>query len=437
MKLLLLLLLLVGLLPYLLLPIRASRDPLLNWGNPSTWENLWSHVSAEQYQVFLGSPSLKVLERLIPLWWNQWPPGFVLLMLPGLVLLWRKHRTGFYFCATIAITNIFYSLSYDITDVESAPSDFETYFLPLFWISSVWIGAGILAIRSLLPEKLKSRHSAALIALLPLIAVAFNWKKADRSNYTYADDFSRSILSSVAPNAFILCPDWTFVSPSLYLQHAENYRTDVVVLDGELLRRSWYFGYVKQRAPWLFEKGSAGIEEFLNELRKFEKDEPYDGNVITEKYVTMMNQFLRISASENHPPYILLNLEARDQDIRSYRYMEQTLKRPPYISPGVPPDAVGGEFQWVPETPAFRLYQEVFAGTLPEVKIPPRVIDPKVQYDNVTAGVIRRYANFWRWRGDYYRDQNDCKSAEKAYLKSLSIVPDWEESKQGLASCRP
>ncbi|MCW8814220.1 MAG: DUF2723 domain-containing protein, partial [Chlorobium sp.] len=38
---------------YLYLPIRASQNPFLNWGNPIDWERIYRHISGKQYQVWL------------------------------------------------------------------------------------------------------------------------------------------------------------------------------------------------------------------------------------------------------------------------------------------------------------------------------------------------------------------------------------------------
>jgi hypothetical protein len=115
--------------------------------------------------------------------------------------------------------------------------------------------------------------------------------------------------------------------------------------------------------------------------------------------------------------------------------MEKGLGRPPYLTPGVDPRLIAGDFEWVPETPAFRLYGPGSPHTLPVVKIPPREYAPGFNYDNVTRGVFDRYADFLRYRGDFYRGQGDCKNAVAAYGKSLEWG-DSPEAESGLASCR-
>jgi cytochrome c-type biogenesis protein CcmH/NrfG len=46
-----------------------------------------------------------------------------------------------------------------------------------------------------------------------------------------------------------------------------------------------------------------------------------------------------------------------------------------------------------------------------------------------------RYAEFWRWRGDYFRSNQRCDLARDAYQKALSISPDLPEAVAGRDLC--
>jgi hypothetical protein len=432
---LLILCLSAGLLPYILLPIRAGYDPLLNWGNPSNWENFWKHVSAQQYQIFLGSPRLTLLPNAFRLWWNQWPFYVWFMIIPGVIWLFAKNRAAFWFTAIAGGANLLYLLTYDITDVSSAPSDFYVYILPLSWASTIWIGSAVAWLVNLFVSVRENLVLALLLSIFPLAAVPANWSEGNHRDYTYADDFARSILQAVAPNSLLLCPDWAFVSPSLYLQHAANLRPDVIVLDGELLRRSWYFPYLQKRDPQFYQLNRANIDAFLTELLKYEQGRPFVPEVITGKYIALLNGLLASGLQNGRPPYILLNLESKELDPERVRQMEAALGRPPYMTPGVRPDLIGNGYNWVPETPAFRLTAGPAGGKLIDVQIPPKPFPPDRHYDIVTRGIIRRYAEFWRWRGDYYRRLSNCADAVPAYRKALELVSDLSEAQAGLTAC--
>jgi hypothetical protein len=111
------------------------------------------------------------------------------------------------------------------------------------------------------------------------------------------------------------------------------------------------------------------------------------------------------------------------------------LGRPPFITVGVPPAAIGNRYQWVPETPAFRLYSGSEFHSLPPVSVPDWIFNHSTEYDPITQGVIARYAEFFRWRGDYLRSHKDCVQARVSYEKALQILPDLIEALDGLALC--
>lgn len=424
----------LGLFPYVLLPIRAAADPLLNWGNPSNWKNFWAHISAQQYQVFLSKPNLAVLSEVFPLWFRQWPLPVWFLAPFGLAGMAVSRRSELSYTLALAAANLFYVLSYDVSDVSSAPSDFALYLLPLCWCTAIWIGAGVVTLLTLLKPRVGQWGAAAyLVALFPLLAIPSNYHEAGHRGYTYADDFVRSVLEPAVPNALILTSDWTFVSPALYLQHVEGLRKDVTFLDVELLRRSWYYSYVRKRAPWLYEKAGKEIEEFLLELSKYENDQAYDPDTITNTFVAMLNALLDAGTATGHPPYVLLNLQAKDADPQGYRRLELTLGRPPYMTVGVAPGAIGSHYRWVPEMLAHRLYADNMPRPLPDVSTPP--FSQAGRYDQITQAVIARYAEFWRWRGDYLEGAADCGKATVAYRRALELSPDLPEALSGLSEC--
>ncbi|MBI1801935.1 MAG: hypothetical protein HYR71_09945, partial [Chloroflexi bacterium] len=109
---------------------------------------------------------------------------------------------------------------------------------------------------------------------------------------------------------------------------------------------------------------------------------------------------------------------------------------PPYMTIGVAPDAVGRGLQWAPETPAFRLYNDRAPHPLPPAQIPSRPFSVLAHYDDITRSVIRRYAEFWRWRGDALRGAQDCFEARAAYQQALNLAANLPEARAGLNACQ-
>jgi hypothetical protein len=109
----------------------------------------------------------------------------------------------------------------------------------------------------------------ALLAALPLVA---NHAYADRSRYFIAEDYVANALDSVSPGGMLLTGDWQLYSPLLYSTQVEGRRPDVVSIDLHLLRRSWYFGYLKRRFPDTMARVRPQVRDFLQELIAWEHD---------------------------------------------------------------------------------------------------------------------------------------------------------------------
>ena len=57
-----------------------------------------------------------------------------------------------------------------------------------------------------------------------------------------------------------------------YAQEIEQVRPDIKVVDINLLRRSWYFDYLKHAYPGLIERSREKIDVFVENLKEWEHD---------------------------------------------------------------------------------------------------------------------------------------------------------------------
>ena len=84
---------------YSYLPIRASQNPDLNWGNPINWERIVRHISGQQYQVWLFS-STDAAAKQFNYFVGNLPKEFsfsLIIILIGLVVSFIKARKIFIF----------------------------------------------------------------------------------------------------------------------------------------------------------------------------------------------------------------------------------------------------------------------------------------------------------------------------------------------------
>jgi len=280
---------LLGLSIYLYLPLRSINGPLLNWGDPSNWPSFLGHVTGRQYRVWMFNNSLpelwhnfiRFLKIAIAHPWAY----FSWLAVPGAVYLFIKNKRLLAALAAIILAAVLYGINYSIPDIAA-------YFLPALAALSITAALGLQALSELASARigLKSSKVFCWAALALSLAVpAFNWKQADRSRDHFTVDFANDILVSAGPNAVILTDNWDVYAPCLYLRHQQGLRPDVVIIDKELLRRSWYYRYLQTQYPEFYESCRPEIEAFLPQLHLFEYGLAYDPAEIQSRYIRLIN----------------------------------------------------------------------------------------------------------------------------------------------------
>ena len=190
---------------------------MLNWGRPDTWQRFWWHVTAKQYRVsLLSAPVWPQVVFAARLWWTQFTPlGLVLLVL-GAWRMIRSQRALFVMLALIVLFSTLYAWAYVIED------DGDAYYLPAFLAGAVWVawGAqGLLAAGGPTATAMAQTGAVALIAaLVPAVALAMNWGACNRRGDTIPEDYVRDTFAEIGPNGLLLTRDWQFYAPALYLQ---------------------------------------------------------------------------------------------------------------------------------------------------------------------------------------------------------------------------
>lgn len=234
------------------LPIRATKFPLLNWGDPQTKEQFLWHFLRKGY------PSEKI-ERGWSLLWSQINAFnipfeftrfglFVLLIGIGVYFFKRRDEILSYLIALSCFLAV-------IVGHFNAPFELifltEEFFTPLYMYSAVFIGMGLyyLTSRILLlfrgrtfGENISYAGSFAILALflLPATVCGLNYVKNDQHNNYVAYDYASNVLRS-APNGAVLYT-WgdSGAFPLWYIQDVEKMREDLDIVHTPHLVFDWY-----------------------------------------------------------------------------------------------------------------------------------------------------------------------------------------------------
>jgi len=238
--------LLAGLLGYSLviyLLVRNGRGQGFHWGSLHTAELFWKHLTAATYRSSFFSMPWEAGLLNAQRWAIQLTDEFHLVVLPFIVWgAWRmvrQDRGTFLVVVGALLANLTMAFNY-----HRDPNGLGVFFLLSFVALAIALGYGLNdVVGRLLPLRGGRWMAAILVLLLPVVVLAHNYERADRSQNYVAFQYGVDILTQLPPNA-VLVADGDDVSFILdYLWRVEGMRPDVDLynrngLGTDLLSRS-------------------------------------------------------------------------------------------------------------------------------------------------------------------------------------------------------
>jgi len=225
---------LVGLLPYLYLPLRSAMNPPFVANNPTNLERFWYVVSGGNLTGgFFAFGPAELPGRLLFYWGHlldnmHW--GLLVAAAVGLaaLLLWDRPAAGL--LGFLYLGWVFYSIENDIPDIE-------IYFVPTYLVLALAVAAGIgllLAeaedILARFPRAPKGTTLGVLsvaLVILPLLDVGNSYARNDRSEGWRGHEVIEDVARNAAPNATIL----HHRSNLWYMVLVEERRRDLTLVD--------------------------------------------------------------------------------------------------------------------------------------------------------------------------------------------------------------
>jgi tetratricopeptide (TPR) repeat protein len=260
--------------------------------------------------------------------------------------------------------------------------------------------------------------------LAPAVALAGNFPYNDRSRYFLARDYVANIQSTIEPGGMLLTLDWQVYSPMLYTREMEGVRRDIVAIDQNLLRRSWYFDYLDRSYPELMAQSRDKVAVFLEDLRAWEQDpELYDRNLalnqrINTRFYDMIFAFVT-GHIQKAPVYVTKDVAVgagRDDELTRWLGKNYQL-----VPQGLVFQAVPGNQFHEPQSPQLSM-RGINDGTL------------KFEDDDVVRlKVLPVYRDMLANRGRYLAAFGRHDRAVEMFERALEIEPDFAPAKQALA----
>lgn len=231
-------LLLLGPLLYLTLLFRFRDLP--SWAGVENISDLPDYVLARVYRYRLlagGTAYLATQLRDLPGIILRQFSLFWLLLIPGIIALFRQQRRILFGLLTGVLTAAPAALLYNIPDKEG-------YFLPVWFAAGLVIGCGIHGLR-------RHKPLPVTLALLLLIAAqtAYLYPRQDRSGLTGLVDLVRAVRAELPGNAVLFTDDYSlFHGINWHNLHARP-EDRLTVISQYHLALPWYLKQLGRRLP--------------------------------------------------------------------------------------------------------------------------------------------------------------------------------------------
>jgi hypothetical protein len=372
---------------YTYLPLAASRMPIISWGNPRSLEETWWHITGRQYQVFFAfTPSnlaghvLEFGRMALREFGVPWVPLTLALAIAGFVTVFKRDRTTFWLLSLMVSADLVYALGYDIAE------DKDAYYLPAFIAIAIAAGFGFRWVIQSCVAKAWPIKRVSLVAAL----------------FTF---------------------DWQVASPILYAQEVEQRRRDVKVVDVNLLRRPWYFDYLRHAYPDLIARSREEVDAFEEDLKAWEHDpqiyatDPLLNRRITGSFQEML-QAMVVNESRVGPVYITSDVPFADKrDSELTKWINQS-------------------YQLIPQGLVFNLAGDPSFHDSRDVQLLTRGLgDGTLRFepdDVVNLKVLPVYTSMLINRGRYLALFNQHERAIAAFRQALALNPTLALAQKGL-----
>ena len=294
---------LLGLTPYLYLPLAGRSAAFGAWGEVDSWEGFLTHFLRKEYgtfRLYSGNEGSQVGDQLVQalvlycgnlqLESSLYVGGPLALVGLGCCVYEcgcaRSHKC---FGAGLAVAFFFYMIVFHC--LSNLPLDQALYFEvhKRFWMQAHIIAFGMMGIGLSCLLRAAGTSARALAAaaavLLACLQCGLHYRLMDQSNNEYVKHYGMMHLDKLPENSILVVKGDVITNSIRYLQRCEGVRPDVQHLDQSMMTYEWF----KKKQARHFRNIT-----FPNKIYNPYKEEGYS-----------MQQFLQTNALRPHMPTFL------------------------------------------------------------------------------------------------------------------------------------
>ncbi len=242
------------------LMIRSAGEPLQNWGNPSTFLELWRMITRSNYGglklhpvesqfAWTFSGFTEQIFYFFKTWFGQWGWVGILAGVAGLFNALnnpqQKHLTWSFLICWVLAGPFFFVLSNLPLKAPTTGAILEPYLLlgSLIWV--FWVAQGFQRWTRSLSRPTSRLALLGVLLIWPLMDVHASFKSFRAHFYAY--DLGRNILRTLPPRAVLYDPDDSVSFTLRGLQLLEQRRDDILLLN--FFRTFWGYRQIITRFP--------------------------------------------------------------------------------------------------------------------------------------------------------------------------------------------
>lgn len=288
----------IGLTPYLIIPIRANANPPINCGNPSDLQGLKAYLGREQYEKAPLYPRMwrhRAGDDANAMEWSggdttwagnlryyaTYQLGFmygryicnnfiarktkdhgntvwfiipIILAIIGMSEMMRDNKRMFWVVLALFLTSG-PLLNLYLNHPCYEPRERDYAYVLSFYALSIWIGVGGISTLRHLKQKKTAATASLLIFCAPLLMAIGNWNDHDRSGRYLAYDSAINLLNSCDQGALLFTWGDNDTFPIWYVQQVEEKRTDIQMENINLIGYRKFFQLMEEnidRRPCYF-----------------------------------------------------------------------------------------------------------------------------------------------------------------------------------------
>ncbi|CAN5531502.1 DUF2723 domain-containing protein [soil metagenome] len=175
----------------------------------------------------------------------------LILGLAGIFFQYKRDIKGFWVLVLLFFLTGLALVLY-LNSPPSEPRERDYIYVGSFYVFTIWIGFGVIALSEFLRKYKKPLAAPAVATVIclavPVIMLAEGWDDHDRSNRYFSVDSAKNFLNSCAPNAIIFTGGDNDTFPLWYAQEVEGFRTDVRVIVLSYFNTDWYINQMTRQA---------------------------------------------------------------------------------------------------------------------------------------------------------------------------------------------